>query len=272
MSWVDITGGELYYEETGSGQPIVLSHGSLGHHRTFQHQYEALSDDYRVIRYDLRGHGKTGATDTGEYSVDLFADDLRRLLTELDLDSPVLVGHSLGGLVSLSYAFRHDVSGLVLIGSPPPSMERALDDRSAELARLTGEMMPLLAEEVGFVEMVELTYPIGNAVEDGMTGEVDEWIRLLETGDVPGMIGDEIEKAAEPAPDPDIDFGAFDVPTLALFGEDEVNQFQPAIETFESELPNVVVESVPDAGHLSITQNPDFVTDQILGFLEANKP
>lgn len=87
---------ELYYEDHGSGQPVVLIHGYPLDGASWQKQTTALLDaGYRVITYDRRGFGKSSKTTKG-YEYDTFAADLKTLLDTLDLNNVVLVGFSMG--------------------------------------------------------------------------------------------------------------------------------------------------------------------------------
>lgn len=87
---------ELYYEDHGSGQPVVLIHGYPLDGSSWEKQASALLDaGYRVITYDRRGFGKSSKTTEG-YDYDTFATDLNTLLATLDLNNAVLVGFSMG--------------------------------------------------------------------------------------------------------------------------------------------------------------------------------
>ena len=87
---------EIYYEDHGAGQPVVLIHGYLLSGRAWDKQVPALLEaGYRVITYDRRGFGKSSQPATG-YDYDTFAADLHALLEHLDLRDAVLAGHSMG--------------------------------------------------------------------------------------------------------------------------------------------------------------------------------
>src|SRR3982074_3383717 len=87
---------ELYYEDHGSGRPVVLIHGYPLSGRAWDRQVPALLDDgYRVITYDRRGFGRSSQPTTG-YDYDTFAADLKVVLDTLDLNDVVLVGFSMG--------------------------------------------------------------------------------------------------------------------------------------------------------------------------------
>ena len=87
---------DLYYEDHGAGQPVVLIHGFPFNGASWEKQVRALLDaGYRVITYDRRGFGRSSQPSTG-YDYDTFAADLDALMTKLDLRDTILVGHSMG--------------------------------------------------------------------------------------------------------------------------------------------------------------------------------
>lgn len=119
------------YTERGTGPPLVFIHGGWLSEKMWRNQIERFEGDYRVITYDIRGHGQTGGSPKSTYSIDLFAEDLRRLLTNLSVERPVLCGLSLGGMIAQKYASRYanDVSGIILANTvqsfPPLSLTHA---------------------------------------------------------------------------------------------------------------------------------------------------
>src|SRR5947209_4619748 len=86
----------LYYETHGTGKPVVMIHGYPLSGRAWEKQLPPLLEaGYRVITYDRRGFGESSQAWSG-YDYDTFADDLHKLVTKLELDDFVLVGHSMG--------------------------------------------------------------------------------------------------------------------------------------------------------------------------------
>jgi pimeloyl-ACP methyl ester carboxylesterase len=106
MSYVSVNGIDLYYEEQGSGSPLVLIHGFSSAGMVWANHVAALTSTYRVIVPDLRGHGRsTGAPDTIHH--DRFAADLVALLDHLEVDRAHFVGHSSGGMCLLFVGTRY---------------------------------------------------------------------------------------------------------------------------------------------------------------------
>jgi non-heme chloroperoxidase len=111
----------LDYVEHGSGSPLLLVHGWAQTAEQFAHQFDALSEHYRVIAYDHRGHGASDRPDHG-YRIHRLAADLRELLIGLELQDVAILGHSMGCSVIWAYLelFGPErLSRLILVDEPP---------------------------------------------------------------------------------------------------------------------------------------------------------
>jgi len=122
---------DLYYEDHGSGNPVVLIHGYPLSGASWEKQLPALLNaGYRVITYDRRGFGKSSQPTTG-YNYDTFAEDLRQLVTQLKLEDFALVGFSMGGGEIARYLGRYGSKGVtkaVFISSIPPFLLKTSDN------------------------------------------------------------------------------------------------------------------------------------------------
>jgi non-heme chloroperoxidase len=122
---------ELYYEDHGSGRPVVLIHAYALSGRAWDKQVPVLLEDgHRVITYDRRGFGKSSQPMTG-YDYDTFASDLRTLLETLDLRDLTLVGHSMGTGEVTRYLGRYGsarVARAVLVSPIPPFLLQTPDN------------------------------------------------------------------------------------------------------------------------------------------------
>ena len=110
-----VAGGELYYEVGGSGEPVVLIHGGFGDRRMWDDQFDALARDYRVLRYDHRGFGRSPAPDTAYSPV----RDLIALLDRAEMGRAHVVGNSLGGALAITFSILHPerVRSLTVVAS-----------------------------------------------------------------------------------------------------------------------------------------------------------
>ncbi|HZR28884.1 MAG TPA: alpha/beta hydrolase [Terriglobales bacterium] len=122
---------DLYYEDQGSGKPVVLIHGWPLSGRSWEKQVPVLLDaGHRVITYDRRGFGDSGKPTSG-YNYDTFAEDLHNLITKLDLRDIALVGFSMGGGEVARYLGSYGserVNNAVFISAVPPFLLKAPDN------------------------------------------------------------------------------------------------------------------------------------------------
>jgi non-heme chloroperoxidase len=121
----------LYYEDHGSGGPVVLIHGYPLNGASWEKQLSALLDaGHRVITYDRRGFGKSSQPTSG-YNYDTFAEDLQQLLMHLKLRDFSLVGFSMGGGEVARYLGKYGSQGVksaVIIGGVPPYLLKTADN------------------------------------------------------------------------------------------------------------------------------------------------
>src|SRR6266704_3850372 len=122
---------EIHYEDHGSGQPVVLIHGYPLNGASWEKQVPVLLHaGYRVITYDRRGFGKSSQPSTG-YNYDTFAEDLYKLVTQLDLRDFALVGFSMGGGEVARYFGKYGSTGVskaVIISGVPPYLLKTAEN------------------------------------------------------------------------------------------------------------------------------------------------
>jgi pimeloyl-ACP methyl ester carboxylesterase len=109
---------ETYYEIHGEGTPLVLIPGMGMCHKLWMAQIEPFSQRFKVITYDVRGHGESGSSNE-KYSIKLFAGDLQALLAELHVTKAHVCGLSMGGLIAQQFAIDYPdmVDKLIIVGS-----------------------------------------------------------------------------------------------------------------------------------------------------------
>ena len=117
----------LHYTLTGDGPlTVVLTHGLAAGEAIWRQQVAALAPRYRVLTWDLRGHGRS-APNPGPCTIEDLANDLRAVLDAAGVDRAVILGHSAGGVVAMRFALDHPArtAGLVLVGTASECNERA---------------------------------------------------------------------------------------------------------------------------------------------------
>jgi len=122
---------DLYYEDHGTGKPVVLIHGYPLNGASWEKQTAALlAAGHRVITYDRRGFGKSSQPTTG-YDYDTFAEDLRQVVTTLELDDFALAGFSMGGGEVVRYFGKYGSKGVrkaAILSGVPPYLVKAADN------------------------------------------------------------------------------------------------------------------------------------------------
>lgn len=113
MPTLDVDGGRLYYETSGSGRPVVFIHAGIADQRMWQPQWDAVAARYQVVRYDTRGYGQT-VTEDVPYSN---RADLLALLDHLGIERAAIIGCSRGGQIAADFTLEHPdrVAALVLV-------------------------------------------------------------------------------------------------------------------------------------------------------------
>lgn len=115
--YVKANGLNMYYQEYGSGEPLVLLHGGMGVGNDFGHLIPAFSKQFRVITADSRGHGKTD-NPGGKFSYRLMADDVAALVNALELNRPLICGWSDGGQIALELGMHYpDLMKCMVVGA-----------------------------------------------------------------------------------------------------------------------------------------------------------
>ncbi len=109
----------LYYERDGAGDPpLLFVHGWCCDHTFFGPQFDHFRSSHQVLALDLRGCGNSDRPDDG-YDVPNFADDLAWLCAEIGIERPVVIGHSLGGMIAIELAARYPKLPLMVVADEP---------------------------------------------------------------------------------------------------------------------------------------------------------
>jgi pimeloyl-ACP methyl ester carboxylesterase len=121
-----INGAQLYYEVAGEGSPVVFVHAGVADHRLWDDQFALLAQQYKVVRYDMRGFGKSEPVE-GEFA---HREDLYELMKFLGIERAHLIGCSMGGGFSMDVALNHPdmAASLTMVCSGPNGLELDVED------------------------------------------------------------------------------------------------------------------------------------------------
>lgn len=252
----------IHYVDQGQREavPLVLLHAFPLNHTMWNPQIQVLSAKYRVISYDIRGHGESDAGD-GQYTIELFVDDLMALLDQLQIDKTIVCGLSMGGYIALRALERHPerFSKLVLCDtrSEADSDESKLK-RAAALKLLKEKGIPFFAEEFVKSALAPETFK----TNPGIVQTVKEII--LKNAPL-GIAGTLLALASRT--DTTASLKQIKIPTLILVGE--LDQITPpsSAHAMKEKIPHAQMHVMKQAGHLSNLENPVEFNRRIAAFL-----
>jgi 3-oxoadipate enol-lactonase len=272
VPYLNTNGIVTYFEDSApagdSGPAVVLIHGHSVDLRMWDEQVSALTAaGFRVIRYDVRGHGSTTAPTTG-YTWENYAADLADLLDQLDVDAAHVVGLSMGGGIALQFAldFPGRVLSLTLADSALPGFAYS-DDFSSQIEALVAAVRaegPRAA-----LERLWLTHPLF----DGLRRFPDRFQRVREmvlaypaadyhegavpAGYAPAVI-DRLQEVAAPA--------------LVVVGEMDIPDFHLVADILAENLPHARKLVLPDCGHVPPLEQPHAFNEVLIAFLREVSP
>lgn len=233
---VSSNGTDLQYYRTGEGKPIVLVHGFLDTGRRWIPLAEDLSEEYSIVAYDARGHGRSDAPDTG-YQLKDRIDDLRGVIDGLCLENPVLLGHSIGaGTVGWAAARQPKLpKGVVLIN--PDCFHRLPNKSPDELFEQSRSHLEQTFDR-SVEEIIEESYSEMNPTH----------ARRLAAGHLECDLAiAELARHGYPAPLVDA-FEEITARTLVLRADSDVEQRVADLNAVDSLQTGRLVH-IPDAGH-----------------------
>lgn len=120
MAFLNVDGSSLFYTVIGEGTPIVFIHPPVLTSANFKYQIEGLSQNFQVITFDIRGHGKSHFS-SKPITYQLIVEDIKKLLDHLEIDKAIICGYSTGGSVALEFflTFPNQASGGIVISGMP---------------------------------------------------------------------------------------------------------------------------------------------------------
>jgi pimeloyl-ACP methyl ester carboxylesterase len=263
MPAIATNGVETYYERHGEGQPLVFIHGSGWDHRQWMPQVETLTDEYEVICYDVRGHGKTGGSNQSDISYATYTADLKAFIDALDVEQPVLVGLSMGGRIAHRYAAAHPqtLTGLVTYEAPvrtePLSLPlplQMLDRVHRAVLRFLG---PYRAYQVfSWFQQWRMDVETPDSTDTPVRGlnmtkdeYVEDAIRRSDSSErlkFRKSFGDTVDEPEK-----------ITVPTLVVTGDGPDSFNHDAADGLVEAIPDARRETVHDAGHAGNIDNPE---------------
>jgi len=265
------SGAEVHIRDQGNKDkpPVFLLHGSNASLHTWEPLVAQLKDDYRLISFDLPGHGLTGATSQEDYSNIAMANFTREVIELYDFNSVTLVGNSMGGGVALRYALMYprEVNALVLVSSG--GIERDEGDSSVGAFALVSSDIALRLMRY-FTPRFLVAHTLEGVVADPDNFVTDEMVtRYWELLRMAGSRDASIKRFSEANLEPSLEplLRAVDPATLLIWGSQDRlidPKYGIAMNTL---IIGSLLKLYPQAGHLAHEEMPEQTAADIRAFL-----
>lgn len=266
--FIEMDGTKLYYEVLGEGHPLVLIHGGFMDNRMWDDQFAVFAENYKVVRYDVRGFGKTDLPQTP------YADrqDLYNLLTSLGIAKTYLLGLSLGGVIAQDFALEHPemVDALILVGAPiggyPDELMFTLEQLQQQMQRWA--MFGKAIQDRDRVSMVDALMNDATLVPSPQYPAARQRVR------------DQLSEYSfvwvlDPASQQELDPPAYErlseihVPTLIIIGAEDERQLHKSADKQEQDIKGSKRVTISETHHTPNMEKPEEFNDVVLNFLNA---
>ena len=254
----------IFFEDQGTGRPVVLVHGWPVSHEMWEYQVNALLNaGYRCITYDRRGFGQSDKPWTG-YDYNTLSDDLHELIITLDLRDVVLVGFSMGGGEVARYLGRYGssrVSKAVLISSVVPLLIKTEDHEDGVPGEVFDEMIAKIQDDrPAFLSEFGKQFFNEGILNKPVSQEIQNWMHQLAVVASPKATSDCVRSFSET--DFRTDLSTVTVPVMIIHGDtDKIVPINATSELASLQLPNAAFYRFEDAPHgLFITHKEELNT------------
>lgn len=251
-----------YWIGGAQGRPLVtLTHGATMDHRMFDAQIPALADKYRVLVWDVRGHGRSQPLGR-DFSIAAAAEDLLAIMAQEGYENAVFVGQSMGGYIAQEVVFRNPQCVLALVTIGVTSITRGYPKVDELLMALTPAIVRLWPYEHLKRYTAQMT-----ALSPEARAYAYEAMSQIQKRDV-AIIMNEVRRGLHEEPGYRIP-----VPALLTHGDqDDAGRIRAYAQQWADEQPNARYEIIPNAGHNANQDNPTFFNRILLDFLHECLP
>jgi pimeloyl-ACP methyl ester carboxylesterase len=251
MPKINRDGVDIYYEVHGSGPPLLLTHGYSSTGEMWQGQVAAFSKNYKLVLWDMRGHGRSDyPDDPTAYSESATLADMAALLDEVGADSAIVGGLSLGGYMSLAFYRAHPkrVNALLIIDTGPGFKKDDARDAWNKRALETGDRF----EREGLAVLKSASRERSEVSHRDASGLARA---------ARGMLTQRDARVIELLPE-------IKVPALVVVGADDT-PFLAASDYMAAKIPGAQKVVIPAAGHAVNIDQPQAFIDAVLPFLDG---
>jgi pimeloyl-ACP methyl ester carboxylesterase len=260
MPWVQVGQSDIYYQEAGAGQPLVLLHGMSSCAEAWYQQFEAFSPYFRVVAYDSVNHGHSANSPRDRPEPDR-ADELAGFLHALGLDRPIIAGNSMGALTALRWAVRYPDGAAALIPSAM-GIGRPSESAAARAGRSTFDQQTLFI-------------PVGESLTEGLRTRdpllFERYLRIRSTATRLEALRHPRPRSMSAPSREELDRGvaAIRSPMLVVVGE--LDWLAPNARALAAAVPGARLHVVADAPHNVYYETAAEYNRVVLDFLREHR-
>ena len=260
--FAEVEGGRIAYEVAGAGPAVVLVHPGLWDMRAWDEQFELFAERFTVLRYDVRGYGRSSRPAGTPYS---HVRDQVAVMAAAGVDVAAMVGCSMGGGVELDFTLTHPqrVRALVVVASAVSGFQENEDEERWWDRRAAGMKEAFDAGDLERVQEIRLSIwaPLGTHDAAGRR------IRDIAFDNIHEITMD--ESAAEELDPPAIRrLEEIACPTLVIPADHDPPDLQRASAELAARIPSAITVTIPDTDHVVAMRRPRAFNDAVLAFLE----
>ena len=266
--FAEINGARLYYELAGTGAPFVMIHAGIADCRMWDAEFAHFAKSHQVLRFDMRGYGKSLPVH-GEFNIQ---DDLRALLHYLDVKSPViLMGCSMGAGLAIDYALTHqeEVGALILVGGAPAGFEADVAGPEELFAQSEQAFRDGDVERVAEIDMKIWFDGCGRSSENiNQQARMRAWEMARQvTEHELKAIGTHRRKTFEARATERL--AELQMPSLVIIGEKDLPYLKLAAEYLSEGMPAATMALMLEAAHLPNMEHPERFRALVEDFLSS---
>jgi len=261
-------GVRLYYEETGSGTPVIFVHEYAGDHRAWETQMRHFGQRYRAITYAARGYPPSDVPEeVTKYSQARAADDIGSVLDHLKIDKAHVVGLSMGGFATLHFGFRHPGKARSLVvagcgyGAEPGKREQFQAEADTIAKFIDDNDISVFAEKYAYGPT---RVQFENKDPRGFAEFKQQLAEHSKLGARNTQLG--VQRHRPSLYDLVDDMKKLTVPTLVLTGDEDWPCLQPAL-LMKQNIPTAALSVMPNCGHAINIEDPDQFNRIVADFL-----
>ena len=266
--FAEVNGAKLYYEVMGAGHPLVLLHEGIADSRMYDDQFNAFAQRYRVVRFDLRGFGRSDLP-PGDEPVALY-EDLYGLLALLGIKKTYVLGMSMGGAIALDFTLAHPVMVDALILVAPGVSGYDMASFEVEYQAI-GEEIEEAVKRGDYERASELETRIWVVGPERTPQQVDPSVRQrvyeMNLHNFRNMGAAEFPPSQELDPPAIARLGEVAVPTCLIIGDKDVREMLSIIEKLEQGIPGARKVVMRDVAHALNMEQPEEFNRIVLDFL-----